>query len=200
MTEFDERWDFRVGLVLGFFSGATVVAVTGVGIDMVLYAALVLLCRADLKIAIPTSVIIMAFSSVLGIAVKNLFTGLQPETYWNWLAAAPIVALGAPLGVFVVNLIGRKPTLLFVSVLCVGSFVWTCITEWSQLGILGLIASLAGVGLFLLGFEKLRAWGAVLVGERKAKKAEPHWVGTHSPDMHVGAGTVSDSEVGMGRQ
>ncbi len=56
MTEFDERWDFRVGLLIGVFSGATVVAVTGVGIDMVLYAALVLLCRADLKIAIPTSV------------------------------------------------------------------------------------------------------------------------------------------------
>ncbi len=196
MTEFDERWDFRVGLVLGIFSGATVVAVTGVGIDMVLYAALVLLCRADLKIAIPTSVIIMAFSSVLGVVVKNVFTGLQPETYWNWLAAAPIVALGAPLGVFVVNLIGRKPTLLFVSVLCVGSFVWTCKTEWSQLGILGLIASLAGVGLFLLGFEKLRAWGAVLVGERKAKKAEPHWVQTHSPDIYADLSGIPDNELG----
>jgi uncharacterized protein len=169
MTEFDERWDFRVGLTLGALSGATIAAVTGVGIDMVLYAALVLLCRADLKIAIPTSVVIMAFTSVLGIVVKNLSTGLQPGVYENWLAAAPIVALGAPLGVFVVALIGRKPTLFVVAILCVGQFVWTCFTERQELGVLGLVIALAAVGVALLGFEKLRAWGAVLVGEAKAK-------------------------------
>jgi uncharacterized protein len=170
MTEFDERWDFRVGLALGVLSGTTVAAVTGVGIDMVLYAALVLLCRADLKIAIPTSVIIMAFTSVLGVVVKNLSTGLQPGTFDNWLAAAPIVALGAPLGVLVVNWIGRKPTLLFVAVLCVGQFVWTCYTERSALGIGGLVLALAAVGMMLLVFERLRAWGAVLVGEARAKQ------------------------------
>ena len=141
MTEFDERWDFRVGLAIGLFSGATVVAVTGVGIDMVLYAALVLLCRADLKVAIPTSVVIMGFSSALGIAIKNLTTGLQPGVYENWLAAAPIVALGAPLGALVVNLVGRRPTLLFVAVLCVGQFIWTCSIERASLGYPGLIAS-----------------------------------------------------------
>lgn len=165
MTEFDERWDFRVGLTLGVVSGATVAAVTGVGIDMVLYAALVLLCRADLKIAIPTSVVIMAFTSVLGIVVKQMTTGLQPGVYENWLAAAPVVCLGAPLGAFMVDLIGRKPTLIFVAILCVGQFGWTCYAERSSTGILGFIVALAAVGVCLLGFEKLRAWGAVLVGE-----------------------------------
>jgi uncharacterized protein len=169
MTEFDERWDFRVGLALGLFSGVTVVSVTGVGIDMVLYAALVLLCRADLKIAIPTSVVIMGFTSVVGVVTKNLSTGLQPNVYENWLAAAPVVALGAPLGVFVVNLVGRKPTLLFVALLCVGQFIWTCYAERAALGFLGLVMALAAVGLCLVGFEKLRTWGGVLVGEAKAK-------------------------------
>ncbi|MFO1482035.1 MAG: sulfite exporter TauE/SafE family protein [Verrucomicrobiaceae bacterium] len=168
MTEFDERWDFRVGVAMGVFSALTVAAVTGVGIDMVLYALLVLLCRADLKIAIPTSVIIMAFTSVFGIVIKNATVGLQPGVFENWLAAAPIVALGAPLGAFMVDLIGRKPTLIFVAILCVGQFVWTCYTERAALGVGGLLVSLAAVGLFLLGFEKLRAWGAVLVGERQA--------------------------------
>lgn len=162
MTEFDERWDRRVGFWLGLLSGASVVAVTGVGIDMVLYAALVLLCRADLKIAIPTSVIIMAFTSLLGVVVKNLTTGLQPGVYAHWLAAAPIVALGAPLGVFIVELIGRKPTLLFVAVLCVGQFVWTCYVERIALGLSGIIGALLGIAAFLLIFEKLRAWGARL--------------------------------------
>jgi uncharacterized membrane protein YfcA len=171
MTEFDEKWDFRVGLVIGLISGVTVAAVTGVGIDMVLYAALVLLCRADLKIAIPTSVVIMAFTSLVGVVAKNLTTGLQPGAFDNWLAAAPIVALGAPLGAYVVNLLGRKPTLLFVAVLCVGQFIWTCYTERAALGVGGLLMALSAVGVALLGFEKLRSLGATLVGERKAKQA-----------------------------
>jgi uncharacterized membrane protein YfcA len=170
MTEFDERWDFRVGLVLGSLSGGTVAAVTGVGIDMVLYAALVLLCRADLKIAIPTSVVIMAFTSVIGVVVKNLSVGLTPGVYENWLAAAPVVAFGAPLGVFVVDLIGRKPTLIFVAVLCVGQFVWTCFVERSALGATGILVAALSVGVVLLGFERLRAWGAVLAGEARARR------------------------------
>jgi uncharacterized membrane protein YfcA len=180
MTEFDERWDFRVGLWLGLLSGATVAAVTGVGIDMVLYAMLVLLSRADLKIAIPTSVLIMAFTSVLGIVVKNLYTGVQPGVFENWIAAAPVVALGAPLGVFVVNLIGRKPTLIFVAILCVGQFIWTCYTERAALGFAGLLGALVAVGVCLLGFEKLRAWGAVLVGEARARSAAQTRVAPHA--------------------
>lgn len=162
MTEFDEKWDQRVGIVLGFGAGALAVAVTGVGIDMVLYAALVLLCRADLKVAIPTSVIIMAFASVCGVLVKSIGNDWQPGVYENWLAAAPIVALGAPLGVFVVSFIGRKPTLLVVATLCVGQFIWTCCAEYAALGNTGIGIALLAVGLCLLGFEKLRRWGAAL--------------------------------------
>ncbi len=180
MTEFDERWDFRVGLKVGLFSGAAVASVTGVGIDMVLYATLVLLCRADLKIAIPTSVLIMAFTSVLGMAVKLGTAGVQPGVFENWLAAAPVVALGAPLGAYVVHLIGRRPTLLLVACLCVAQFVWTCHSEWASLGLGGLVAALAAVGVCLLGFERLRAWGAVLVGEARARSAAQREVAPHA--------------------
>lgn len=165
MTSPGERWDFRVGLVVGLAAGSTVAAVTGVGIDMVLYAALVLLCRADLKIAIPTSVLIMAFTSVLGIAVKATLTGVQPGVFENWLAAAPVVALGAPLGAFAVALIGRKPTLLFVAVLCLGQFVWTCYAERVALGSTGIALAVLAVVLALIGFERLRSWGRALAHE-----------------------------------
>ena len=165
MTEFNEGWDFRLGIILGVLAGATIVSVTGVGIDMVVYAALVLLCRADLKIAIPTSVVIMAIASVYGVAIKSVTTGMQPGVFENWLAAAPVVALGAPLGVFIVGLIGRKPTLLFVAVLCVGQFIWTCVNEYEYLQLTGLALALLGVGVMLWLFEKLRRWGAVLAGD-----------------------------------
>lgn len=156
------RFDRTAGLAVGFFSGLTVAAITGVGIDMVLYCVLVLLCQADLKIAIPSSVIIMAVTSLVGIATKNLLGDVQPGVFENWIAAAPIVIFGAPLGAFVVNRIGRAPTLFFVSLLCLGQFVWTLSTEWSRLGIPGLVASLAAVGILLLGFQWLYNHGVRL--------------------------------------
>ncbi|MDZ7791495.1 MAG: sulfite exporter TauE/SafE family protein [Xanthomonadales bacterium] len=165
IIDFNERWDIRLGLVLGTLSSATVVAVTGVGIDMVVYAALVLLCRADLKIAIPTSVVIMAFASVYGVLLKSLTTGMQPGVFEQWLAAAPVVALGAPLGVYIVGLIDRKHTLLFVATLCVGQFVWTCTKEFDALGLVGVGIALLAVSFLLFVFERLRLWGNVLAGE-----------------------------------
>lgn len=171
MLDFDERWDFRVGLAVGLSAGACVASVTGVGIDMVLYAVLVLLCRADLKIAIPSSVIIMAFTSALGIALKGFVTGVEPGVYANWLAAAPVVALGAPLGVFVVGLIGRSPTLVFVAVLCVGQFIWTCVNEWQNLGVPGVALALAAVGSLIFFFERLRTLG-IQITQGLARKGD----------------------------
>ena len=153
------RFDLGVGFLLGLCAGASVAAVTGVGIDMVLYATLVLLRRADLKIAIPTSVVIMGFTSVVGIGFKLAVTGVQPGVYENWLAAAPVVALGAPLGVFIVNRIGRVPTLYFVALLCIGQFAWTLHDEWAALGLRGLMWALGGVVLFNIAFEILHQWG-----------------------------------------
>jgi uncharacterized membrane protein YfcA len=170
ITDFDEKWDFKLGLWIGLLAGATVAAVTGVGIDMVLYTALVLICRADLKIAIPTSVVIMAFTSVLGVLVKTVSgQGFAPGVFENWLAAAPVVAIGAPLGVFIVAKIGRKPTLLVVAALCVGQFIWTLYSEQLRLGVSGMALALLAVTACLAGFELLRRWGAILVGEKAAR-------------------------------
>lgn len=169
MTEFDERWDGKVGFAAGLLSGITVVSVSGVGVDMVLYSVLILLCRADLKIAIPTSVVVMAYNSVFGVLTKMFFTGVEPGVFESWLAAAPVVALGAPLGVFVVQLIGRVPTLVVVAILCVGQLFWTLQREWEHLGIVGAVLSLSAVGLCLLGFEKLRRLGGTLVEENRRR-------------------------------
>jgi uncharacterized membrane protein YfcA len=154
------RFDRNAGFLVGLLAGATVASITGVGIDMVLYAVLVLLCQADLKIAIPSSVIIMAWTSLIGIAVKTVTHTVQPGVFESWLAAAPIVALGAPLGAFVVEKVGRTPTLLVVSILCIGQFVWTVSDEWTRLGLGGLAVAMGGVLLFNIGFEWLHRKGA----------------------------------------
>ncbi len=147
--------DRNVGLAVGFFGGLFVASVTGVGIDMLIYCALVLLAQGDLKIAIPTSVILMAFTSLIGVATQTVRGGLAPGTFENWLAAAPVVALGAPLGAVVVDKIGRTPTLYFVSVLCILQFVWTMLDGYDELRAVGVVLALLGVVIANLGFEGL---------------------------------------------
>ncbi len=144
--------DLRLGLTVGL-AGGLVSAVTGVGINMLLYMVLVMLFRSDAKIAIPTSVIAMAALSVVGVVTRALLGGVHPEVYLNWLAAAPVVVLGAPLGALMVQRLPRAPTLWIVSALCVGQFFWTCFHE--QVWGANLIAALTGVVICVLAFEML---------------------------------------------
>ena len=159
MTPHNIAFDHRVGLIVGFFGGLTIASITGVGIDMFIYMFLVLWCHADLKIAIPTSVVLMAFTSVVGIVTKLLLGDLQPGTFENWLAAAPVVALGAPFGALVVSKVGRRPTLVIVSILCVVQFAWTLVHERDALNAWNVAAALMGVVVFLLIFQDMYKHG-----------------------------------------
>jgi uncharacterized membrane protein YfcA len=167
ITPTDPGFDNRAGFIVGLLGSLTVASITGVGVDMMIYMVLVLLCHADLKIAIPTSVVLMAFTSLVGISVKLLLGSVQPGTFENWLAAAPVVALGAPLGALVVNRIGRRPTLLLVSLLCVGQFAWTLLHERSSLTPWNLSATVLGVVLFLLAFHDLYQRGNQLARRKR---------------------------------
>jgi uncharacterized membrane protein YfcA len=164
ITRVSPTFERRLGLFTGLFGGACMASLTGVGIDMLVYTLLVLVLRSDLKIAIPTSVMIMAWTSLVGLASNVALGTVEPEVWFNWLAAAPIVALGAPLGVFVVNRIGRAPTLVFVSVLCIGQFVWTLVNERVSVWV-GLIA-VVGVLLANLAYHLLYVAGGHLAHRR----------------------------------
>lgn len=167
-TPVAHRFDRNAGFLVGLVAGATVASVTGVGIDMVLYAVMVLLMRADLKVAIPSSVIIMAFTSIVGLGTKLVFTGVTPGVFENWLAAAPVVALGAPLGAFIVTRIGRRPTLYVVAVLCIAQFAWAMHDEFARLGWLGVVGSVIAVAMLNAGFEWL--WR---VGDKLERRSVP---------------------------
>ena len=171
MTPHDIAFDHRVGFAVGLLGALTVASITGVGIDMMIYMVLVLWCHADLKIAIPTSVVLMAFTSLVGLVIKLLLGDLQPGTYQNWLAAAPVVAVGAPLGALVVSRVGRKPTLYIVSVLCVAQFAWTLFHERASLNAWSLGAALLGVGLFLLMFQHMYRHGYRLARRSRPPRA-----------------------------
>lgn len=143
-----------IGFLTGLISSLFIASILGVGVDLALYAVLVLVFRCDLRLAIPTSVILMAYTSVLGTMTQFLNGNLNKDVYAYWLAAAPIVAIGAPLGAIVVKKLGRKSTLWVVSILCLGQFLWTMIREKKHLGVDGWLLStflvLVFFGLFLL--------------------------------------------------
>lgn len=159
----DAARDRPIGVMIGV-CGGVVASITGVGAEMINYATMVLLYRADLRVAIPTSVVLMAFTSVVGITSNLLLAQVRPalyavdaEVFANWLAAVPIVALGAPLGAIVVNFISRTVTLLVVSVLCILQLVWTLVHE--RVAGLPLAAALLGLlGMNCL-FQVLYRWG-----------------------------------------
>lgn len=164
--EFPRKYERRIGLGVGLLAGATIASITGVGIDMVVYAVLVLLFRADLKIAVPTSVILMAFTSVVGIGANLALNAYDPALYpvqrkvlYAWLAAAPIVAMGAPIGAFVVRRMRRKPTLMIVSVLCVLQFIWTIVQEGPSMGWLAFVGTFAGLAVFNAAFATMHYLG-----------------------------------------
>ena len=153
------------GLLSGAIGGGAVASVAGVGADMLLYSVLVLLFRADARLAIPTSVCLMAFTSVVGVATRALLTTLDPSTPLlhpgvadHWLAAAPVVVLGAPLGALAVSVIPRAGTLALVALLCLAQLAWICTqARLSPAGIAWVVAAVLGLGGMLQLLPALRA-------------------------------------------
>ncbi|HIG65800.1 MAG TPA: sulfite exporter TauE/SafE family protein [Methyloprofundus sp.] len=85
-----------VGIVGGVISG-----LVGSGIDMLCFSVLVLLFRISESIATPTSVILMAINSVFGVLLHiYFFDGINTQVQAYWLAAVPVVVVGAPLGAY----------------------------------------------------------------------------------------------------
>ena len=116
-------FDAGAGIAVGIIGGLAA-SITGVGLDMVLYCVLVLVYRADLRTAVATSVVAMAFGSLVGALSAAGLGQIDEAVLSKWVAAAPIVLLGAPLGVLMMRLIPRGVTLVIVSALCLAQFFW----------------------------------------------------------------------------
>jgi len=159
--------DPAIGFVLGALGGL-LASVIGVGAEILIYGTLVLLYHTDIRVAIPTAVMLMAFTSLVGAGSAVLGAIWWPtsrasvlEVFPYWLAAAPIVVLGGPMGSLVSRFLPRRSLLAFVAVLCLAQYVWTCYHEhiagWSLvLAALGVLAvNVALHALFVFGQRSL---------------------------------------------
>jgi len=98
------------GLLLGVgLGGGVLSSIVGTGLDIVTFSLLVLLFRISEKVATPTSVVLMAINSLIGCLVYFVFLNeLNPAVQSYWLAAVPVVVIGAPLGVLICNYLSRR--------------------------------------------------------------------------------------------
>ena len=81
----------------------------GNGIDLIVFSVLVLLFRVSEKVATPTSVVLMAGNAMVGFGLHGFVLGEfgQEIRSW-WLAAVPIVVVGAPLGALFCSRLDRR--------------------------------------------------------------------------------------------
>ena len=95
-------------LITGTFGGI-ISGLVGNGIDILVFSLMVLLFRISEKVATPTSVIVMAINAIAGFALSVfVFQDFTPQAQTYWLAAIPVVVVGAPLGSVLCNLMRRK--------------------------------------------------------------------------------------------
>ena len=89
--------------------GGVVSGLVGTGMDIVGFSIMVLLFGLCEKVSTPTSVILMAINAVVGFILHQYFVGdfVEPVTNY-WLAAVPVVVVGAPAGAILCNLMKRK--------------------------------------------------------------------------------------------
>lgn len=97
---------FLTGICGGMVSG-----LLGSGLDILVFAFLVLGFRICEKVATPTSVILMAGNSLAGFMFRLWFRETGPvieQSTWNyWWVCVPVVAFGAPFGAKFISKRGR---------------------------------------------------------------------------------------------
>ena len=88
-------------LAIGF-TGGIISGLVGSGMDIFAFAVMILLFNMCEKISTATSVILMAFNSLVGFLIHNFVIGdfVAPVNNY-WLAAVPVVVLGAPFGAMI---------------------------------------------------------------------------------------------------
>ena len=153
--------------------GGMLASVIGVGADMLLYGLLVLLYRTDIRVAIPTAVIQMAGPSLLGLGTRLILGVTSPESdpllsevLPYWLAAAPVVVLGGPVGTIVSRHIPRIVLLTLVSLMCVAQYAWTCVQQ--NFSLTDLLWATVAVGFVSLLLQLLFLRGQRALGEQIA--------------------------------
>jgi uncharacterized membrane protein YfcA len=113
-------------LIAAGFVGGVVSALVGTGENSVVFMVMVLLFRVSEKIVTPTTVVLMTMVTVPGFLVHLfLLKDFTPTVMGYWLAAVPVVAVGAPLGALICSHMKRHGIVLLLLFLIALEFLST---------------------------------------------------------------------------
>lgn len=102
-------WRERLILIFTGIVGGCLTGLVGNGIDIICFSVMVLLFRLSEKVSTATSVVLMACNALIGFSI-HLFIigGFSIEVKNYWLAAIPVVVVGAPLGAYFCTRLNNK--------------------------------------------------------------------------------------------
>jgi len=173
----------RLGLVTAAVSGGIASSLFGSGADIAVYLALTVALGVRPAIGVATSVITMAAVSVVGLAMSLATGALSPalpegstDIFGMWLAAIPIVVIGAPLGSWFASRCSTQMLAGFIGALALTELVSTAVfltelrTQLSlaTFGVIGLLGAATFVrGLLALRDRLAEGRGPTLVSIRR---------------------------------
>jgi uncharacterized membrane protein YfcA len=152
-----QNFKFQEKLILlsAGFVGGVMSGLVGNGIDIICFSVLVLLFRIKESVATPTSVMLMAINAVVGFALHAWYLkDFTPMIQNYWLAAVPVVIMGAPFGaIFCSRLNSKTIALILITLITVELMTSLWVISLSK----ELIISSLGIGLFFSGVYYLMA-------------------------------------------
>jgi uncharacterized membrane protein YfcA len=149
------HWSRRDALrfTLTGFVGGMVASQLGSGADMLCFMVMTLGYGLSERIAVPTSVVIMATVSVVGFLFRMILPQPIGVVWEYWAVAAPVVAVGAPLGAWVASRVHNDAILFLVFILVVAEVVSTSLLvpiDGPRLAVVAGVALVAAVWFRML--------------------------------------------------
>jgi uncharacterized membrane protein YfcA len=113
-------------LVLAGVLGGLMSGLAGCGENIAVFMLMVLLFRVSEKIVTPTTVILMTIVTIAGFGLHALVIRDFDRTVMSyWLAAVPIVSVGAPLGAIICSKMSRRAIVFVLLTLITAEFTST---------------------------------------------------------------------------
>lgn len=182
-----KAWKLLVLLLCGFIGGLFT-AVVGGGVDICSFSVLTLLFRVSEKTATPTSVVMMAWTSLVGLFWRRVVQESVTIQAWNYIiVTAPVVMFMAPLG----SILG---THFHRQVLAALIYILDTISLLTAFVIVPLSPALIGmsVGILIFGFA---FFGVIAyAGQRMMENIERR----NAELAHVEANGVKEMEAANG--
>jgi uncharacterized protein len=141
----------RLHLLVTGMAGGLLASQLGSGADMLVFIVMIVALDLIPKTAIPTTVLTMATVSVVGFLTKLVVHPQEIGIVWHyWAVSVPVVAVGAPLGAFVLSRLPQRIVLRWVLALIVAEVSSTLLViDLTPGRILFIIATLAIASLWI---------------------------------------------------